>query len=399
MGNFKYKAINNLGERIEGVLQGSSKEEVLEMIAANSYYPLMIEETIESTKIELSKFQRISTKELAIFCRQLFTMINAGLPITATIEILGQQAVNKKLKGALEDMQDSLRKGESLSSAMKNTDAFPDLLISMIQSGEVSGNLDGVTLRMATHYEKENKINNKVKNTMIYPIVLGILAVVIINVLLVFVMPLFIEMFQQSGAELPLPTKIVMGLSNFTTDYWYVILGTIIASVYILTKYFKTNKGKTLWGRIKLKAPLLKPLNEKIIVSRFTRTLSTLLSSGISLVQALSVVGAVLGNKVAEEKLLSIREEVIKGNGLSGPMGQAGIFPPMLSVMIRVGEESGNLDDILSKTADFYDEELEAQIQSFTAMLEPLMIIIMGVIAGFLIVSIALPMFSMYQMV
>ena len=397
MPNFKYKAMNKKGERLEGTYNAISRDEVIEMISSNNYYPLMVEEIREGAKIELRLFERVTTKDIAIFCRQFYTMLDAGVSINSAVHILTEQLTNRKLKDALGDIEDQVRKGQTLSESMrKHNKIFPDLLISMIETGEVSGNLDSVLLRMSTHYEKENKINNKVKSAMIYPAVLSVVAIVVVTILLTFVMPTFIDMFTESGVELPLSTKILLGMSGGLQKHGLLILLAVVTIVILFRYYLKTDSGKVFSSRLKLKIPVIKKLNQKIIVSRFTRTLSTLLSSGVTLVQALEVVSDVVGNKVAEESLSRIREAVIKGEGLSTPISEDKLFPSMLASMVKIGEESGSLDDILNKTADFYDEELEVTVQTTTALLEPLLIVIMGVVMGFIIISIMLPMFNMY---
>lgn len=398
MPNYKYKAMNGKGERIEGTFAAESREEVMEMIQANNYYPLIIEEPQKSVKLDFSGLKKVKTKDISVFCRQFHTMLDAGSPINSAMHILSTQHPNKKLREALAVVEDEVRKGSTLSEAMaKPKDIFPNLLISMIETGEVSGTLDSVMLRMSKHYEKENRINNKIKGAMIYPLVLAIVALGVIAFILTFVMPMFIDMFSDSGVELPLSTKILLGLSSVIQTHGILIVLIIIGLVFSLRRYFKSDKGQLTASKLKLSFPVIKKLNEKIIVSRFTRTLSTVLASGIPLVQGLQVVNGVIGNKIAEQALEGIREKVIKGEGLAEPIKECGIFPVMLSSMIKIGEESGSLDEILNKTADFYDEEVENEIQTATALLEPLMIAVMGIILGFIIVSIISPIFGMYN--
>ncbi|WP_160675221.1 type II secretion system F family protein [Clostridium sp. C8-1-8] len=398
MPSFKYKAMNENGERLQGTYTADSKDEVMEMISANNYYPLLVEEINQGTTINLQMFDRVKIKDIAVFCRQFYTMLDAGVSINSSLNILARQLPNKKLRETLSKVEDNVKKGETLSESMKlQGKVFPDLLISMVETGEMSGNLDSVMLRMSTHFEKENKINNKVKSAMIYPTVLSVMAVSVVTILLTFVMPTFVDMFTQSGVQLPLPTKILLGISTGINNHWLIILIILALAILGLRYYFKSDSGTLFVSKFKLTFPIIKGLNQKIIVSRFTRTLSTMLSSGVSLVQALETVSNVVGNKIAENKLLQIREELVKGEGLSKPIEEAGIFPPMLASMIKIGEESGSLDDILNKTADFYDEEVETTIQTTTALLEPLLIVIMGVVVGFIVISIMLPMFTMYQ--
>lgn len=401
MPTFKYKVMNHQGGKIEGTFKANNKNEVLAMIEDNNYYPIEIKEVLEREEQSLfESFAKVKTKDLYIFCRQFHTMINAGANISNALDVLRNQSTNKKLKKSLNDAHDNVQKGTSLSEALRNhSDVFPDLLINMINTGEVSGNLDVIMSRMASHYEKENKINNQLKSAMVYPMVLAVLSVVVVIFLLTFIMPTFIGMFEGSGVELPGPTKFVMGLSKFIQTKWYILLIVVGGIVYGMKIYARTPVGRLSIDEFKLKLPIIKDITEKVIVSRFTRTLSTVLASGLPLVQALEVVQKVVGNKVAENSLEAIKEKVLKGVSLGEALGEATIFPMMLQSMIKIGEESGSLDDILDKTANFYDEELEAGMKRMTTMIEPLMIIIMGVVIGFIVIAMMLPMFDMMKTV
>lgn len=397
MAKFKYRAMGSEGNKITGDYEAASKDEVIAMITSNGYYPLMVQQIEESTKIELNLFAKVTTKDIAIFCRQLYTMLDAGVSINKALSIMSGQIENKLLKEAVKEIEERVKKGEMLSEAMKrHQEIFPKLLIAMVQSGEISGNLDTMMLRMSNHYEKENKINNKVKSAMIYPAVLSLVALAAIMFIMLYVMPTFIEMFESEGIDLPVTTKILLGMSGFLSNNILIILLACTAMVIAFTFYKKTEHGIYTLSSLKLKLPIIGQLNKKIIVSRFTRTLSTLTASGVSLIQAIPVVGEVLGNKIAEDALLKIKEEVVKGSGLSGPIRECGIFPEMLSSMVTIGEETGQLDDILNKTADFYDEEVEQAIIATTSLLEPILIVVMGLIIGFIVISVMLPMFDMY---
>jgi Type II secretory pathway, component PulF len=398
MPSFKYKAMSKSGEKIESVYTANTKEDVLVMMRSNNYYPLKIEEVVEGTNIDSNLFVRVKTKDIAIFCRQFYTMLNAGATISMCLSILGQQITNKKLKNSVISVDEHVRKGLTFSEALKKQgNIFPDLFINMVNSGEVSGTLDTIMSRMAEHYEKESKINNKVKGAMVYPTILGIISIGVVIGMLTFVMPIFVGMFKDNGVVLPLPTKMLLGASSFLKTFWYLFIIIVFGIAFILNYYFKTENGQVFLSRVKLTLPILKNINEKIIVSRFTRTLSTVLASGVNLIQALQVVSKVLGNKIIESKVMEVREQMMKGGVLSEPLTKAGFFPPMLCSMIKIGEESGSLDEILDKTADFYDDELDTAIQQFTSILEPLMILFMGVVIGFMVISMLLPMFDMYN--
>lgn len=398
---YKYKAVNESGEKLEGVYSASSKEGVFEMISSNKYYPVLVEEVREDdVAFSFKNRKKIKSKDIAVFCRQFYTMFEAGLSINNCLSILKDQISNKKLREAVALVEEKVKKGETMAGAMEGMEKiFPPLLVNMIASGEASGTLDQIMFRMSAYYEREDKITSKIKSAMIYPIVLAVVSIVVITFLLTFVMPMFVSMFEESGTDLPGVTKLVLGISGAITNYWYIIILVVGTIVFFIKAYIKSPKGRVNIDELKLKMPIIKRLNEKLVVSRFTRTLSTLLASGISLIQGLFIVSSIVSNKVAEEAILSIRENMLKGGTLGEEIREKKIFPIMLSSMVSIGEESGQLDEILNKTADFYDEELEREIQNVTALIEPLMIVIMGVVVGILILSIILPMFNMYSIV
>lgn len=398
MKKFKYKAMKNDGTKTTGEYEANSRDDVMEMITSNGYYPLKVEEVIESTTINIHK--KIKVKEISIFCRQMYTMLDAGVPLINALNLMSTQVTNKHLVEIVKELEEDVRKGEMLSNSMRKfPEAFPTLLTSMVESGEASGNLDEMFLRMSTHFEKENKINNKVKAAMIYPIILAIVGVAALIVVMTFVMPTFVSLFDDSGTKLPVATRLLIGLSSFMGNHFIMVIGILIAIVVGVVLYSKTESGIYFFAKLKISFPLIKDLNRKMIVSRFTRTLSTLLASGVSLVESLPIVSAVLNNVIAEDEVLKIRERVVKGEGLSTPIEDCELFPQMLSSMVRIGEESGALDDMLNKTADFYDEEVEQAIQTLTSMLEPIMIIIMGLVIGFMVIALMLPLYGSYDIV
>ena len=397
MAKYKYRVMNSDGEKINGSYEADSKEQVIDYISANGYYPLKVEEVIESKNIELKFGQKVKLKDLAVFCRQFYTMLNAGVPILTCLEILSEQIENEKLRKATREVQEEVEKGGILSEAMKkHEDVYPNLLVSLVASGEASGNLDSIMLRMATHYEKENKINNKVSSAMVYPMVLSFVAVAAVVFILTYVMPTFMDIFSESGTELPWSTKLLLGMSEGIKNYWFILMIIVISIVMGLRIYLRTDQGKMMLSELKLKLPVIKELNQMIIVSRFTRTLSILISSGLPLISALEMVSQVAGNKVAENALIKVKDKVMIGENLYSSMKETNVFPTMLYSMIKIGEDTGSLDDILNKTADFYDEELENTIQKSVAMIEPILIVVMGLIIGFIVVSIMLPMFDSY---
>lgn len=396
MPDYKYKAINSAGKSVVGMHTANTKEDVVAMLRSNKYYPVTITEHIQSKDIHFFDiFNKVKLKDISIFCRQFHAMINAGVSIINCLDILRQQIENKKLRKVTNEVYDLVQKGLTLSEAMnKHNDIFPDLLIHMVSAGEASGNLDTIMDRLAIHFEKENNISSKVKSAMIYPALLSTIAVIVVTLLLIFIFPTFVDLFQQVGAELPGPTKIVLGISNALTKYWYIAIAIVISISYMLPRFLKTEAGKMFYDSMKFKLPIVKGTVSKVVTSRFSRTLSTLLTSGMSLLQALELVSKVVDNKLVERGILIARDEVRKGISLAVPIKKIGVFPPMLVSMISIGEESGSLDDILERTANFYDSEVESSIEAMTKALEPLLLVVMSVLIGFIVIAMIMPMFD-----
>ncbi|KYH35330.1 type II secretion system protein F [Clostridium tepidiprofundi DSM 19306] len=398
---YKYKVIDDKGKKQEGTFTANSENEVLAMIRENNYYPVLVKETRNIKDVDLSLyFSKVTTKDLSIFCRQFYTMMYAGSSILNSLNILKQQTENKKLKETLEFVYDDIQKGESLSSSMdKYTKVFPQLLINMVRAGEVTGRLDSILNRMAQHYDRENKINSKIKGAMTYPIILTVMSISVVVFLLTFVMPTFVGMYAGTGVQLPAPTRILLGVSNTIVNKWYYIFAFIVVIVVVIKYAFSTKKGIQFIDSLKINMPLIKNTNKKIIIARFTRSLATVLVSGIPLVQSLEVVSKIVGNKIVEKSVVELRGKVVKGIPFGEAIDEEKFFPPMLCSMVKIGEESGSLDNILEKTADFYDEEVEAALKKMTTMIEPIMILIMGLLVGGIVVAMVLPMFNMFKLV
>ncbi|SDY47565.1 type IV pilus assembly protein PilC [Proteiniborus ethanoligenes] len=397
---YKYKAATENGQVVEGIHDANGEHEVLAMLKSNDYIPISIELNKDSSSSPSVLTPRVKKKDIAVFCRQFYTMLNAGVSIVKSLDILEKQTENKLLKKVSGIVYGDVQKGLTLSEAMKkHPNVFPSLLINMVEAGEVSGNLDTIMERMSNHYEKENKIENKIKVAMVYPIALGIASIAVVIFLLVAVMPTFVGMFESSGVELPGPTKLLLNVSDSLQNHWYIHLIVVLAMVFGLNYFRKMDSGRLFLDGLKLRIPIIKRANTMIITSRFTRTLSTLLSSGIPLLQAMEVVAKIVDNKLVGNRLEYSKEEVRKGIPLSRAIKDINIFPPMVDSMIKIGEESGSLDDILNKSADFYDEEVETSLQKMAAMMEPLLIVFMAVVVGFIVIAMALPMFDMVNTV
>jgi type IV pilus assembly protein PilC len=325
-------------------------------------------------------------------------MLNAGVTIIQCLDILRQQTEKQTFKNVIEKVYESVQKGSTLSESMKeHRQTFPELFVNMVEAGEASGNLDSIMDRMAVHYEKETKIQNKIRGAMTYPIILAVVSVVVVVFMLVAILPTFLSMFEGSGLALPGPTKFLLSISNGIRQYWYIILMVIIAVVYLIHRYINTEEGRKQFDRLKLKMPVVNNMVIKVATSRFTRTLATLLASGIPLLPSMDIVSKIVGNRIISDGILGVKEDLRKGYDLAGPIRRLGIFPPIVDSMIRIGEESGSLEEVLQRTADFYDEEVDVAIQKMTSMLEPLMLVVMAIVIGFLVVAMYLPMIDMMQ--
>lgn len=398
---YRYKGIDQSGRVIEGIFSAGSKEEVVKLIRDKGQSPITIEKNEAKSKDikDYTLFKpRVKIKDISVFCKQLYTMLNAGMPLTNCLDVLSAQTENKTLKNSVKEISSEVQTGSILSEAMRNhKNIFPNLLITMVQAGEMTGNLDSVLARMSEHYEKENKINSKIKGAMVYPAILSIAAVGVVIFLLTFIMPTFIGMFSSSGVELPLPTRILMSISDALSNYWYIFALIFGGIAFLVARFVKTRDGKRVFDNLIYRLPVIGQSMVKISTSRFTRTLSTLLGSGIPIVDALEASSSVTGNMIVIDGMENVIDEVKKGINISYLLQKMQYFPPMMISMIGIGEESGALEDMLGKTADYYDEELEASIQKMLSMLEPMLILFMGVIIGFIVIAMMMPMFDMTQ--
>lgn len=396
---YKYRAISDDGQSIEGFYKASCEMEVLNMLKNNNFLPVLVEkDKNHQYKMNLFKL-KIKKKDLSIFCRQFYTMTNAGMEVVPSLKILKDQTKNKLLKESIQSIYENIQKGYTISQALEIEKVFPLILVSMVEAGEVSGNLDVILERMAIHYENETKLENKIKSAMIYPIVLAISSIIVVIFMLIAVLPTFVNMFSDSGILLPWSTRLILNLSHHIRTYWYIILGILMLFGFLIYYYKNTKIGERKIDSLKIKIPYIKRIHIKIITSRFTRTLSTLLSSGIPLLDSLNIVSKILNNKEIQERFTIEIDSIRKGVPLSIAMRNIGIFPSMVDAMINIGEESGSLDETLDKTASFYDEEVENSLEKITNLIEPLLLIIMAIIIGFIVISMALPMFDMINII
>ncbi|RSH97425.1 type II secretion system F family protein [Streptococcus sanguinis] len=359
--------------------------------------PISVEEKVMGSKeIVLFQSKKIKLKDISLFCKQMSVMLESGIPLNNAVDILEQQATSKNLKSSLKIVSKSLKEGSQLSKAMLDQEGmFPDLLIRMVQAGEKTGKLDEVLEKMSEHYTKELKTSRQIRGAMIYPAVLAFLAVAAVLALLYVVIPSFSGIFEQSGMAMPLPTRIVLAASNFVRSSWYILFGVIGILVFLFLRYRSTEAGRYQLDRLKLNLPVIKGPMQKIVTARFASTLAILTSAGIPLVEAIESAAATTNNAVVIEKMKIANEGLQKGERLTGMITSTGLFPPMMLSMVKIGEESGSLESMLVKTSDYYEEELETAIKQLLSLLEPAMIIVMGVIIGGIVASVMLPMFEL----
>jgi type IV pilus assembly protein PilC len=395
---YRYKAMKASGEMTEGVFMADSRHGVIEMLKSNNSYPVLIEEKVKIGTQEINFTRSVSARDLSFFCRQLHAMLKAGSTITKTLDIMKRQVKNKRLKVALMEMYNDVQKGTVLSLSMKKYPRiFPELMVYMVESGELSGTLEIIFLRLSVYFEKEGKLKSKVRSAMVYPIILLIMSLLVVAFLVTFILPTFVKMFERSTVELPGLTKALLGASEFARHNGIALFLVTVALLLIGYQYIHSEKGRRNLDKLKLSLPVLKDLNTKIITARFTRNLSTMLASGVPMLTALKNLSDIISNKIVSDAILGFRDEVQKGNELHLVVRESHLFPPMVDGMIEIGKESGTLDDILDKTADYYDDEVENALQRMVAMFEPMMILILAFIVGFIVIAMALPMFDMFK--
>ena len=395
---FEYTARNaSTGQILKGTLDVPTRDDVLKHIKQQK---MIVVNVREQPKSVLSRPKGIKTRDLVIFTRQFATMINAGLPLVQSLDILAKQTENKALADVTRQVVFDVESGHTLADAFsKHPKAFPELYVNMVAAGEAGGILDTILLRLAGFLEKSDALMRKVKGAMVYPGVIMSVAAIAVAVLLIFVIPTFQKMFASVGMELPLPTRIVIGMSDFLINYWWALIVIIVALVWAIRTYYKTSDGQLRIDTMLLNAPVLGDLLRKSAVSRFTRTLGTLISSGVSILDGLEITAKTAGNRVIHDAVMASRQSIAGGETISAPLEKSKVFPPMVISMIAVGEQTGGLDEMLSKIADFYDEEVDVAVSALLSLMEPMMIVVLGVIVGGMVVAMYLPIFDMMNAV
>ncbi len=401
---FSYKARNIQGNILTGTMEAAEQRQVIERLRNQKFIILDVGEVKPSSfkkfldVINILK-PRVKSKDLVLFSRQLSTLVNAGVPIVQGLSIVLDQLENPAFKKVIATVRDDIEGGLSIGDSLaKHPDAFSTLYVSMVKAGELGGILDVILERLSAYLEASNKLKGKVKGALVYPAVISLIATGVTIFLLTVVIPTFGKIFSSFGADLPIPTQILIAISDFLRKYIpFMILG-VIGLVIAFRRYYKTEDGKQRVDRFLLRVPMFGELVRKVAVAKFTRTLGTLIKSGVPILQALETVAQTAGNKVVEETIMKARESIREGERIAEPLKQSAVFPPMVIQMISVGEETGNLDTMLGKIADFYDEEVDVAIQGVTSMIEPIIIVIMGIVIGAIVIAMFLPMFSLGEL-
>jgi type IV pilus assembly protein PilC len=397
MPTYTYTARDAKGELKTATIDATNRDDVVQQLRRLRMIVVKVE---EAAKAKQKTGGSVSMRDIVIFTRQFSTMINSGLPLVQALDILAKQSENKTLQAVTRQVVFDVESGHTVADALaKHPKAFSDLYVNMVAAGEAGGILDTILMRLATFMEKNDALVRKVKGAMIYPGVIISVAVIAITVLLIVVIPVFQQMFQSVNLTLPFATRVVIGLSSFLKGYWYLIGGGGVAAFYLFRKYYATPNGQLQVDRLMLHAPVLGDVLRKSAVSRFTRTLGTLVSSGVSILDGLEITAKTAGNRVVQDAILASRSSIAGGETISAPLAKSNVFPPMVISMISVGEQTGGLDEMLAKIADFYDEEVDAAVSGLLALLEPVMIVFLGVIVGGMVVAMYLPIFDMVNAV
>src|SRR5215207_3895753 len=396
MPAFTYTARTAAGELRTATVEAATVQDVVAQLRRQRMTVVKVDENAKPKKVKGS----IKMRDIVIFTRQFSTMINAGLPLVQALDILAKQSENRALKDVTRAVVFDVESGHTVADALrKHPKAFSDLYVNMVAAGEAGGILDTILMRLATFMEKNDALVRKVKGAMIYPGVITSVAGIAIVVLLVFVIPVFEKMFASVGMALPLPTRVVIGMSQFLQNYWWAVIVALVGAGWSLKKYYATSDGKLTIDRLLLKMPVLGDVLRKSAVSRFTRTLGTLIGSGVSILDGLEITAKTAGNRVIQDAIMESRTSIAGGETISAPLQKSQVFPPMVISMIAVGEQTGGLDEMLSKIADFYDEEVDAAVSGLLSLLEPIMIVFLGVVVGGMVVAMYLPIFDMINAV
>lgn len=399
MPKYSWEARSRTGAAQKGVMEAASAAAVEAQLKKFGFGSISVKEEGKGLSMELKLpgfAKKVETKDLVVFTRQFATMIDSGLPLVQCLDILSSQQENKTFKEVLHKVKETVEGGSTFADALsKHPSVFDQLFVNLVAAGEVGGILDTILNRLAAYIEKAMKLKKQIKGAMVYPATIMTIAIGVVAVILIFVIPTFAKMFADFGGDLPTPTKIVIALSDFVLKYILLIVGLVFAVVVAIKKYYATPNGKKVIDTIALKAPIAGPLIRKVSVARFTRTLGTLISSGVPIMDGLEIVAKTAGNKVVEEAVYKVRSSIAEGKTMAEPLQECGVFPPMVVQMISVGEATGAMDAMLSKIADFYDDEVDDAVSALTALMEPMLMVFLGTTVGGLVIAMYLPIFKL----
>jgi len=399
MAQYNWEGTTKAGQVMKGVMEAPGEDAVKAQLRSQGVVPGKIKEAGKGLDMELKipGFEpKVTTKDLVVFTRQFATMIDAGLPLVQCLDILSKQQDNKTFKKNLLQVKEDVESGSTFADALKkHPKAFDDLYVNLVAAGEIGGILDTILNRLAAYIEKAMKLKKKVKSAMTYPATIVGIAILVIAVILVFVIPQFQSMFEDFGQTLPLPTLVVIALSDFIQSYILVIIAACFAVTWILKRIYRTPKGRLYMDTLFLKLPVMGVLIRKVAVAKFTRTLGTMVSSGVPILDGLDIVAKTAGNKIVENAIYKVAQSISEGKTIAEPLEKSGVFPPMVCQMIAVGEQSGSIDTMLNKIADFYDDEVDDAVGNLTAMMEPLLMLFLGTTVGGLVIAMYLPIFQM----
>jgi len=394
-----WKGRTPTGEILSGEYLAESKQELMSYLRKRKIIITHIRQKPKEIQLNIGFKNRVTTRDLGVFTRQFATMINAGLPMVQCLDILSAQMDKPVFKKIVTEVMSDVESGTTLAEALNKHACFSDLYVNMVDAGEAGGILDVILNRLAVYLEKADALVRKIRGAMTYPAIVFLVAAGATIFMLMFIIPTFAQMFTDFGGELPLPTRIVMGLSDFLRANWYLLLGVLIGALVALRRYYKTEHGRYRIDRMLLNLPVLGSVIRKGSVARFTRTLGTLVASGVPILNGLEITARTAGNKVVEEAVMNTRVSISEGNTIADPLKESGVFPPMVVQMIGVGEQTGALDEMLDKVADFYDSEVDTAVSALTSIIEPVMIVVMGVIVGGMLIAMYLPMFRLISVV
>ncbi len=401
---FQYKVKDKTGKLVEGSLEAENAQLVVSKLRSMGYVPIEIQQQSGVNvhrELKLPGFSdRVKLKDVSVFSRQFATMINSGLSLLRSLYILAEQTESKALAEIVNQVRMDVERGSSLSQALsKHPKAFSRLYVSMVRAGEVGGALDSVLMRLAETIEKQVELRRKVKSAMTYPTVVAILVLLIVTAMLLFVIPMFENIYKELGGKLPAPTQLLINISKICRTFWYLIFLAEVGGAFFFRRWINSEEGRKRWDAIKLKVPVFGKLVRKTALARFSRTLAALVRSGVPILESLEIVAETSGNHVVAEAVRDTQAAVKGGDPLSKRLEQHPVFPPMVVQMMAVGEETGALDEMLDKIADFYDQEVEATVDALTSLIEPLLIVVMGVCVGGMIISLYLPMFNIIKLI